>query len=74
LSYFVTDKIGHTMTLDTSERLRIIEPNTYEECFLFEDEPIFCYKKGNYNDCQAFIDKQTKDIQECLEIKEINNI
>ncbi|OHD95002.1 MAG: hypothetical protein A2019_03695 [Sulfurimonas sp. GWF2_37_8] len=72
MKYIVTDKIGHKMTLDISEKLKIIEPNTYEERFPFENELVFCYKKGNFQDCKAFVDKQDIAIKECLEIKEIS--
>lgn len=73
MNYIVTDKIGHLMSLDTSEKLKIIEPETYEERFLFEDELLFCYKQGTQNECQKFIDNQNKNIQEYLEVKNINN-
>ena len=33
---FVTDKHNMIMTMTISEKLKIIEPNTYEECFPFE--------------------------------------
>jgi len=74
MNYIVTDKINHAMTLDISEKLKIIEPTTYEERFPFEDKLIFCYKKGSLNECEEFITKQIKTIQECLELKHINNI
>jgi hypothetical protein len=73
MNYIVTDKIGHLMSLDTSEKLNIIEPETYEERFPFEDKLLFCYKQGTQNECQEFIDNQNKKIQECLEVKNINN-
>ncbi|OHD97744.1 MAG: hypothetical protein A3E21_05240 [Sulfurimonas sp. RIFCSPHIGHO2_12_FULL_36_9] len=69
----VTDKVGYRMTLETSEKLKIIEPGTSEECFPFEDKLVFCYKKGSFQDCQAFINKQITDVQECLEIKNISD-
>ena len=74
MNYIVTDKINHTMTLDISEKLKIIEPKTYEKRFPFEDKLIFCYKKGNLKECQKFITKQSKKIQECLELKNIDDI
>ena len=74
MNYIVTDKINHTITLDISEKLKIIEPETYEERFPFEDKLIFCYKKGSQNECQEFIIKQIEEIQECLELKDIDKI
>ncbi len=71
MNYIVTDKTGHVMNLDTSEKLKIIEPETYEERFPFEDELLFCYKQGTQKECQQFIDNQSKTIQECLELKKI---
>lgn len=73
MNYIVTDKIGHAMSLFTSEKLRIIEPETYEERFPFEDELLFCYKQGTQEECQEFIDNQDDIMQEYLEVKNINN-
>lgn len=73
MKYIVTDKIGHKMTLDTSEKLKAIELGTYEERFPFENKLVFCYKRGTFQDCKVFLDKQDKDIKECLEIKEISD-
>ena len=48
MSYFITDKIGYSMTLDTSEKLKIIELTTYEARFPVKDKLIiFCYNKSN---------------------------
>lgn len=69
---FVTDKIGHAMNIDTSEKLKIIEPYTYEECFPFEGETVFCYFKGEYEDCKKFISELSLELQECLDIYKIS--
>jgi capsule polysaccharide modification protein KpsS len=68
---FVTDKHNMIMTMTISEKLKIIEPNTYEECFPFEEKIVFCYFKGTFQNCQEFIDKQHLDVQRCLEIDKI---
>lgn len=65
--YLVTDKKGHNMSVEMSEKLRGIEPKTYEECYCVE-ACIFCYFEGAKDECQEFILSQDEDIQECLEL------
>ena len=72
MSYFVTDKVGHRMTLETSEKLKAAEPKTYEERFPFKDKCVFCYIKGDYNDCESFINSQHEDVRESLVINNLN--
>jgi len=71
MKYIVTDRHNYVMSLDTSEKLKMIEPETYEESFPFEDKLLFCYKQGTEVECREFIAKQRKNVQNCLEIKAI---
>lgn len=73
MSYFVTDKPGHLMTLETSKKLKEAEPETYEERFPFERELVFCYVKGDFNYCEAFINSKTENVREALVIKKIED-
>jgi len=71
MSCIVTDNPEKLMTEDIRDTLIGIESNIYEDHFPFEEETLFCYLQGGYEDCQSFIDNQSEEIRDYLVIKQI---
>ena len=71
---FIVTDTGKSMSIEVMEKLRKIEPKTYEEQFCIENEAICCYLKGTNEECQNFINNlDDKELQDYLAIRNIKD-